>query len=731
MPFWKSKKNPLQLPPVQDREDFAAEFAHLSNLMVGEQKSFDWNHYQSVVSGASSGMFQSEFQLIPTMRVIKAMLLQEPGINSCVHAIAKQFQGPRLMLKKRGKKDQEQTVYNHPFLEYYRKAGSSVEGWSSFTSNGISDLITCGNAYWWTSPDGKEKRRLPAERVEPTIVNNRIVSYRIMDRTDLGFTGLTAANVELPVEEITHITLPNPFSPHIGLSMLVAISLPVLIDKYGREYIVAFFVRGGNTSGIIQTQTNDMGKLIRLMKTIMQAFGGRKNMHADKILPKDAEWKGASNSFRDINLLEMLKSNAAHFRAATGCTNTVLSQVENINRATAFAEMELFWLQTILPMQKLWCTGIMSSPVWKQFKLDETWELCFDNSEVIYLDDFDRRLDQDAKLASTWTINERRERLGKEPMEGYDLIQFEMTAASNPFMNLSLPTKAQEPLQIEAPAPIETTEVDPLGKWKAEESQIQEPTKPTVALFKQEFQAWLNIVLDNLESESNATTEVEKRAKPFAEDYSKSVITPAMRAYDNQMKQTLSSKSAPAVRTKENEEDRKAKLEALRLRARELIAGNVYEDGRKSFVGYSNTAMKWIYQFIAAQLESGASLPEVASRVRSEFNASYGMEEAYPGQAETIVRTEFGAAISIAQAQFGYDLVSVTEEMTKSWVTMGDEWVRDSCLEAAQHPISGKSSVVFDAAWENGLRYPRESGGEAEHVINCRCTIRYAVDKWS
>lgn len=778
-------------------------------------KGFDWMHYSAMTEGGIGGMFSGEFMQVPTIRIMKAMVAQEPWVNYCTTAISKQFFTSKYILKRKASTDgQTQIVDQHPFLDYLRYAGQDVEPMVHFMAGIVSDLVVAGNGYWYTSPDMRIKRRLPADRVDPIIERNRITQYRLLDRTDNGF--IPNSGMVLTPEEVTHVKVPNPFSVHIGMSFFIATVLPVLIEKYGREFIVGFFLRGGQTSGIIETDTTDANKLISLARTIMQAFGGRKNMHADKILPKGASWKNQNNTFADMRLIDMLKDNVGQFRAATGCTNTVLGIVENVNRATAYAEMELFWKATILPIQELLCAGIAASDAWKRFgMMDGKWELSFDNRDVEYLDDFERRADSDAKLAPTWTVNERRVRLGKKEIARFgDKLQAELTpqpqpgllgagapaagtpaapaaaagaaeAASNavtaPTVSLNgaqvssmleiidrvatrkipratgvsmLETAfALSPEQADSimgevgdtyfapeegaptePAPAAGKSFDPATAtmvWKAAEEERADPTAAVMKVFSDEFDAWLPIIIDNLEDKAAAERAIEARGPAFAERYSKAAIVPAMGAYDAQLELQQPEKSAGCFSTKESQADRETKLAALRKRAKQVIEEGILSSGARSFVGYSDTAMDSIYDFIAAELEAGKSLADVAAAVRMKFSESYGLDEAYPGQAMTIVQTEYGSALSIAQAQFADDLVTVTKRMSKGWLTLGDSYVRDSHVACEDEgPIEGASEQVVDTAFSNGLRYPREGGAPADEVINCRCTVQYRALEW-
>jgi phage portal protein BeeE len=729
---------PLSPSMIYDTFESFSDMARvLAATQAADQKNFDWNHYQAMQGGFQS-MFAGEFNLVPTMRILKGMLIQEPWINACVNAISRQFLASKfLILEGQSKDGQQKKIAKHPMLAFLRNAGKDVESSAYFTANCMTDMVLTGNAYWYQSQDLKDKRRIPAERIEPVVENNRIKHYRLLDKDPLGINGPN--QIIFQPEEITHIKMPNPFSPHIGLSMIIATVLPVLIDKYGREYVVGFFLRGGQTSSIIETDTSNIEQLLRFARTLMQAFGGRKNMHTDKVLPKGAKWVGQGSSFGEIRLVEMLKDNVGHFRAATGCTNTVLGIVDNVNRATAQAEMELFWKLTILPLQKLFCAGIQASSTWTRLGLDdERHELIFDNSGIEYIDDFDQKLEQDAKLNATWTINERRERLGKEPLDGYDRLEIELRPQPAAPLSFAFPGQQQgvmptDPNQMDLNQ-IEASVPDKLGSWKAEEKKIQDPTRSAYSLFAKEFGAWEEIIVDNLLSKSAALAKIHNRSEAFAQSFADKAIEPAMKAYGHQMDSILQGeKAVGGIRTKESQQDRAAKLALLKERAEQVIKQGIFDNGRRSFIGYSSTAMDHIYDFITAEFEQGKSSADVASSVRTKFSEMYGIDEAYPGQAETIVNTEFRSAVSIGIKRFGEDLATVTKKMSKSWVTLEDEFVRDDHQSAeAEGPIEGDSDFVVNATFQStGLRYPREAGGPAAQIVNCRCALKWDVVEWT
>ena len=846
---WKTKSaevdaavtSALRLREMQEDADRKYDQAMAMHHLMTEEKTFDWGYYQMITQGPSAKMFAGEYMMAPSRRIVKALHGMEPWVNSCTNAIAKQFQNCNYILKLRKSTDgKKQTIASHPFLDFMNNAGSDVEQPALFTSVSVMDMILTGDAFFYISPDLKSKRRLMSEQTDVVITDNRITSYRILDKA----SGLP--KMDLEPKEVVHVRLPNPFSPHVGLPMFIALMLPVLIEKYGMEFIVGFFLRGGQTAGIIETDTTDMDRLLRLAKTLMQAIGGRKNMHADKILPKGSSWKTNGHNFGEMRLMELMKHNIGHFRAATGCTNTVLGIAENVNRATALAELELFWKSTILPMQKLWCAAIKASPLWWRFGMSNEYDLAFDNSEVEWIDDFDRRLEQDGKLAPVMTVNERRERLGLKTIErlgdkfatetaapvaapqgpslsGADAAALPpapggaaaeggeeaaaAAAAQNaytaPTVSLNgaqvtalldilnrvatgqIPrdsgvaaimvafaidkptaeslmgsigngfTPAAQPSAIGAPPPRDDDDEeedddgddDPppppkggkksftLGQWKSLEEAALNPGQKMWNVFRAEFGVWQSIILRNLTDRKGAEAEIADRAEHFGEAFALSVLDTAMDAYDRQLRiaNDMAGKGDGGLFTVEKavEADRKLKLQKLRERARQVMAGDLKGLASGKFADYSKTATQYIYDLIEAGLEENRSLTDIAAQVRMAFQESYGQGEVATGRAETIVRTEVGTAVSMAQRQFGEDLGTVVDVMEKAWVSIGDDGhTRETHLDNEANPLSGAPDEVLDAKWANGLRYPRDPEGEAHEVINCRCSIQYRPLRW-
>lgn len=699
-----------------------------SSIFIPQEKSFDWAHYQAIAHGGIQNAYQDEYDFIPTIRVLKSLYCREVWISVCVNAIARQFMNSKHVLTFDANGDgNEQIITRHPLLYFLSKVGK--ENPAFFTSNNIIDLVLTGNAYVWLAPDLRTKKRIPSERVDIRFANGQLTNYQITnpegDAVMGGGTSLT-----LSPDEMLHFMMPNPYTPYVGMSLLMAINLPVLIDRYGREHIIGFFLRGGMTTGIIETDATNADQLTRFVKTIMRSIGGRRNTHADKVLPKGAKWSGSAQKTSEMQLIEILKENHLAFKAATGTTNTVLGIAENVNRATAMAEMEHFWKMTILPLQYIYCAAIKHSSLWYRFGLDDRYDIKFDNSNVEYLDDFSRKLEDDIKLAGIFSINERRERLGYDPMERFEdklEIEIKPQTAVNPFM-MSLPTETIETKDVTEITVDDNPVLNEMARIKSELPKLQDPTMKAEGYFQREFARWEDITLANLKNLKKARNIIAKRSDDFAEGYSNIIINEMVKIYDfniSRLKNTKAWKSKATI----DEKDRNAKLDELKERGKRVLKGEAFTNAKTSFKDYSQTNMERIHEAIAEQLEEGKNFDDVAVYVRQTFG------EFYEGQAKTIVRTEYASSMATASYQFGKDLATISKKLKKTWISMGDSHTRQEHLDLDGAEVVGDSEEVADMYFQlqgkNYLRYPKDEKGEPGEVINCRCDLIWDVVEWS
>ncbi len=113
-----------------------------------------------------------------------------------------------------------------------------------------------------------------------------------------------------------------------------------------------------------------------------------------------------------------------------------------------------------------------------------------------------------------------------------------------------------------------------------------------------------------------------------------------------------------------------------------------------------------------AGFESGKGIPEIAREIMKDLNIT----EKY--RAERIARTEVISSSNLS-SQAGAQATGL--ELDKEWISYIDDKTRDS------HRDLNGAKVDINETFSNGLEVPGDPAGEAEEVINCRCTVGYAA----
>lgn len=132
-------------------------------------------------------------------------------------------------------------------------------------------------------------------------------------------------------------------------------------------------------------------------------------------------------------------------------------------------------------------------------------------------------------------------------------------------------------------------------------------------------------------------------------------------------------------------------------------------------VGITNYSAELVNKVIGEAIEQGLSIEQAQRLLRQQWTVMSRR------RAIVIARTEIGTAMA-AGDYAGAKAVGLP--MTKTWLTALDGRERD------WHGQANGQTVPLNAAFiVNGERmnYPLDPAGSAENVINCRCSMTYAL----
>jgi HK97 family phage portal protein len=135
--------------------------------------------------------------------------------------------------------------------------------------------------------------------------------------------------------------------------------------------------------------------------------------------------------------------------------------------------------------------------------------------------------------------------------------------------------------------------------------------------------------------------------------------------------------------------------------------------------GIVGTTQDQLREVLADAFAAEKPMAEVSKAITEKFSE---MEE---GRAQTIARTETLTAVSLGREakRQQWQEEFPEKKLRKMWVSAQDDRVRDS------HNELDGVAVDSDEEFKDGLRFPRDPNGDAEEVINCRCTdITFSPD---
>jgi HK97 family phage portal protein len=741
--FLKKKDAPEQ--KIQSPED--SDFSELNKIdhRVDEvrdelKKQFDYTQFE-LTRDDQGNYFGIEFDIQTTSQRLKALYVREPWCYVCADKIARTASSvPLIVVDSKTEEKNE----NHP-ANIIVNAGTAFQDEVSKRWVSMLDLCLAGNSYGVMDDIYSYLIVMPTEMVTLEAKSSGsfedIVKYGPIDYANIYGYGVNKTAVKVPYQQLIHFKLPNPYNPFYGLSPFAAASRPVLLDRYKNEFEMAFYHRGATHSGVVENEMEiSKEKMRRLITSFEQTYTGKRNWWRPLFLPKGAKWKQSSLTMNEMQHLEGLRENRLTLLAVLGIPPSQVGIVQDVNRSTSEIQDKIFWQNTIIPFLNFYCSGYNNSFLFKH-KYKSEVKVVPDLTGVQAVEgSISQKGETVNLLKEVLTINElRTDILGYDPLPESDSRGNKFVKEISPNLFGSSPIELPKPTE----KPIEETtetEVNPEEKILTVAKEfassaivnIEKTLASKFYAYLYEYETMvLNQALDALKQERNVNTYLLVNQSKRLDDFILSGIPILLDAQEKGYSMSLlSTKSVSAIRTKASigyefsEEDLQA-LEAIKQRTNDRQRKLLIERSITRFYGWDTNYSEWIMKTIEKGIEDGKTTAEIAKEIKTSMDKRGG--ETYRDQAFTIARTETLTAVSEGYKWSNDALNSVFTEVNKIWVHVGDSLTNDDArLDHVEFQELGQkpSDYVYVSSETGGeLKYPRDTTGEAEDVINCRCAI--------
>ena len=750
-PFSRTNKAPVRPATKEDDNRDPAELNGHMDRKIQEaiEKTLSGDYWAALGSNSSEGgYFSPEFDIITTIGRIKALYAREPWIWAGSQLIAKTLASIPFKVVDTLT---EEPVDNHPLEQILRTGGRWQDAlhmkWSEYL-----DLGLAGNGFIvFDDATYKDKAHVPAERVTLIFddIKQDVVGIRIFDE-NVG-NGVSGMGRDVPIELVVHHKLSNPYTPFIGMSPFTAAARPILLDRYKAEFEMAFYLRGGSNSGVIEMSEDlSRSRLRRLQNTFEQAFTGRSNWWRTIFLPRGAKWVNSSLTMSEMQHLEGLKENRKTILAVLGIPPAMLGLVEDVNRNTSDQQEAVFYNNTIIPMAWFIASGWNDSHLVKQVYRGAV-KLIPDFSNIEAVEGSVAKKGESAKHVEPYLlINEIRELiLGIDPLpEGDKRGNMFVSEIRPALVTQMLPPPVAsdpEPDPEPDPKPPDPDDVpvkpddDLVDETELEEEKAQRKAaiKAGATSSQNRVEGRLSKDMDNvfgdyvdllithvrqgLERHVDMDAHMETRRTDRLDFWTKNAGPIMSRAMDRGFSMANAQIKFHVANTKQvrftglDQTDQQA-IDVLKDKQDADKRAALTQRNNAIFLGMDEHQTNQAMGIIEEGFRQGESFSEISRTLRERYG------EQYKNQANTIVRTEILSAVSQGIEWNHEVLGEVFSDVRKQWLHQGDSGINPDARD--EHvAFEELGAVPSDFKWGDELGFPRDPAASAGQIINCRCTM--------
>lgn len=543
-------------------------------------------------------------------------------------------------------------------------------------------------------------------------------------------------------EEVIHFKTPNPLNLYKGVGDVQGLIEIIRSDYFSKKWNTKFFFNDATPNGILTTDGTMTDSDRNEIKEVWNSkYAGIGNAHKVAVLANGLKFQSASTTHNDMQFKDMRTISRDDVLMTLGVPKSVMSVSDDVNRANAETGVYVFLSMTIEPMFRRWREKINHSLVRQDF--DPGLYLTYVDPTPENQEKLDNHY---TKAVNKWmTVNEAREEMGYDPVEGGDIIYQPMgllplgedreviddnNDAQKMIALKAKPTRSLKERKIDriykealrgnkrlrAQEEIFRTVVDSVQKSlkkKGKSSFTKAQKKQIWKMYDVRLRKWE----DYWEMLQGKWFEGQrKRINSALKDEmgkSKGVADGDFVDWDAE-NDAFAKKAKPVIReiVKESGEYGMNLVGTFYFNPEdELTAKWIDEKAMKFASDVNETTKEKLKKTLADGLLEGEGVGQLAKRVNEV------MEGRIASSAKTIARTEVLSA-SNAGSMFGYKQSGLVSK--KEWLSTLDGKTRHDHVSA-----DGQIRTIDQSFTVGGssLDYPGDPNGSADQIVNCRCTV--------
>ena len=624
-----------------------------------------------------------------------------------IQAIAQGVAGVPWLLYQVDSKGKRKEIEQHDLLNLLNKPNEFMSRQEFFEAY-IGYALIAGNSYLdMVGPnDASPPRELWPMRPDRMGViphQNRFVKgyvYQIGDQ-----------KIALDKRRVSHLKYFNPINDFYGLSPIEVAARGIDNDNAANEWNNALLSNGARPSGALVTpDTLTEAQYNNLKSEMDHSYSGAKNAGKPMLLEGGLQWVDMALSPKDMDMLNSKKLSRVEICAAFGVPPEVVGDKEHATYSNYQEARRALYEDAVLPMLDRVRDKLNADLVVKfgdNLYLDynkDSIEALQENRDAVY------KRAMEAYNSDLLTRNEARHEMGYEDTPDGDMFKSDKDK-----FDLDLSGIVDDPknrnffLSVKALG-LQNDEEKTMY-WKSMERRREgfyiRIAKRVAGYFEKERKAVVAAMKKGGEAEANNA--VNNLQGDLKELYV-GIYVEVMQAFGEQLLNQFKNDA------------RNMETKAPLIPAE--TAFNVFDDAVQNFiadtvakkvVGVTETTKSRLRRIIGASEAEGWSIVDIAGAIDTMY-----LDQIIPNRSVVIARTE---VIGASNAGNRHAAKQTNLDLQKEWIATRDDRTRTS------HEDMDGERQDLDNEYSNGLMYPGDPAGDAEDVIQCRCTEGYNVKR--
>ena len=576
---------------------------------------------------------------------------------------------------------------------------SRFEMWESL----ISFMYITGEAFLYFSPSVGMQAGTSTYPAEIYSLNPKFMKH-VVDKDGVVTSWIWNGKQEIPESDITHFTFFTT-SGYRGLSPLDPVKLELEGDHLAALYNRKFFANSASPDGVITIDKDKPitnAELQELKKQWNQGMQGAENAHKTAFLKGGMTYNRIQFTQREMEFLEGRKFTRDQVLSIFGVPKTVAGYTEDINFATAQAQSQVFWKNTIKPLLIRIQEKLNSDFFMLKFP---GLDCKFDFASIGELqEDINTKITGAAGLLNIgYTRDEINERL-----------QLGMPEETEPDgdvrrLPINLIEVGETPMEPSTPPEKEYLPEKILPTIEVKEVKIEVPERikgyhRTFNRIRSTFERQYHSKIKRFifDQRRKILSILDNHTKDIVEEQ---MLIEALNIFGDEKKRLV--KLLIPLMAEIQETSGKMAIELIG-HSRDFILDTVSINSRANLVaGINDTIFKMIKDRVHKGIKAGDTISSISEEIKGVYNMA-------TNRAIVIARTETNAIMNDATYK-EYKTGGVTK---KIWLGAKS---REEHFENAS-----QGAIAIDDVFQSGQMHPGE--GPPELTINCTCSIAPVVE---